>query len=82
MSFENFEQRGFREMFNRRAPEGMYRVVGMDSLNNRTWLGGDFDTQEEAKQSANYQCGDLNNMHIYDDQGELIEEIGKIIKLD
>ncbi len=59
-----------------RAPEGKFRVVGVDTFDGDDWLQGDFNTEEEALAVANKEGGTMTKMHVYDDQGRHLGEAG------
>ena len=63
-----------REVFSRKAPKDMYRVIGEDIRSNSAWLNGDFHTQEEALMHANEKHGDFVKMHVYNDKEEKVDE--------
>lgn len=77
MSYENLGQYRAeieKKMFSHKAPAGMFRVIGEDIRSNNFWQGGDFATKAEAMEHANRNHGDFVRMHVYDDQGEKIDE--------
>lgn len=83
MSFENSSGYGMMgemnmreriEDFTRKAPKDMFRVIGEDIRTNNSWLGGDFPEKTEAIYHANSNHGDFVRMHVYDDQGEKVDE--------
>lgn len=59
-----------------RAPEGKFRVVGVDTFDRTDWIEGDFDTREEALSRASALGGTMLKTHVYDDQGRHIGERG------
>lgn len=63
--------RGIDEEFTRRASNGMYRLVGVDTFDGEDWVENDFDTLADAKSHALERVGgkEMFKMHIYDDEG-------------
>lgn len=60
-------------LIDRIAPEGMYRLIGIDYSYNEDWYFNDFYNIETA---LNITFHDKNlNYFIYDDKGILIKEI-------
>ena len=68
--------RGIDEEFSRKAPEGKFRVIGVDTFDGGDWLEDDFDTQEEAIKCIADKGGQMTVMHVYDDQGNHIDRAG------
>lgn len=62
---------GIDETFSRKAPEGKFRVVGVDTFDGSDWVERDFKTLAAAKRHANKQTKgkQMLKMHVYDDQG-------------
>ncbi len=63
-----------REQF--RAPEGKFRVIGVDTFDHSDWIYGDYDTKEEAISLANTKGGTMLKTHVYDDQANHIHQAG------
>ena len=63
--------RGIDETFSRQAPEGKFRVVGVDTFDGADWAKGDFPTFEKAKERAEEETKgkEMLMMYIYDDKG-------------
>jgi hypothetical protein len=59
-----------------RAPQGKFRVVGVDTFDRTDWVEGDFDTAEEALKRARLIGGTMLRTHVYDDTGRHIGEAG------
>jgi hypothetical protein len=61
------------------APEGKFRVVGVDTFDGTDWIDGDFDTKEEAISSAaeRGKNAQMMKLHVYDDRGNHLYEDGK-----
>jgi hypothetical protein len=55
-----------------KAPEGKFRVVGVDTFDGTDWIYGDYDTREEATKVANSKGGQMLKTHVYDDVGKHI----------
>ena len=60
------------------APEGKFRVVGVDTFDHSDWVDGDFDTKEEAIAAAAERGKNavMLKLHVYDDQGNHLHEDG------
>lgn len=69
--------RGLDERFTRAAPNGMFRVIGVDTFDGGDWHEGDFDTKEAAISRARAEGGEMTKMHVYDDAGRHVGEAGK-----
>lgn len=63
--------RGIDDQFSRRAPEGKFRVIGVDTFDGTDWVEGDFDTLAQAISRANEKASDTQmlKMYVYDDRG-------------
>jgi len=59
-----------------KAPEGKFRVIGVDTFDGTDWIDGDFDTAEEAINHARQRGGTMLKMHAYDDRGRHVGEGG------
>lgn len=59
-----------------KAPEGKFRVVGVDTFSHDDWVQGDFDTKEKALECARYKSGTMLKMYVYDDKGKYIDGHG------
>ena len=68
--------RGIDEVFQRAAPEGKYRVVGVDTFDGGDWHQGDFDTRAEANKVAAENSGSMTKMYVYDDHGHCLSDFG------
>lgn len=68
------------EAFDRKAPEGMFRVVGRHTLSQKAWLFGDFYPDEEEKlfEHVNKNHGDFVEICVYDDNGQEINKTNLI----
>lgn len=66
--------------FSRKAPEGKFRVVGVDTFDDSNWLEGDFDTLDKAKSYAldKMKGEQMLKMHVYDDTGSHRYEAGTL----
>ena len=60
------------------APEGKFRVVGVDTFDGTDWVDGDFDTRSEAIASAALRAKGavMMKLHVYDDRGNHLYEDG------
>ncbi len=63
-------------LFNRKAPIGMYRVIGLDTFDGGDWLDSDHDTLEAAETVAKHKGRDTIVMYIYDDEGKYLGGFG------
>lgn len=63
--------RGIDQLFSRKAPDGKFRVIGVDTFDGTDWEEGDFDTLDAAIAHANEQVKgeQMLKMHVYNDQG-------------
>jgi len=59
-----------------KAPEGKFRVVGVDTFDGTDWVNGDYATLEIAKDMARERGGTMLKFHVYDDQGNHLFEAG------
>mgnify|MGYP001559318669 CR=1 FL=1 len=66
-------------LFLRKAPNGKFRVIGVDTYDGENWVEGDFDTLEQATKHAYEHTKDKNmlKMHVYDDTGHHRYEAGR-----
>lgn len=71
---------GIDETFLRKAPEGMFRVIGVDTFDGGDWLEGDFETLTVAVEHADEKTKDekMLKMHVYDDTGVHRYESGTV----
>lgn len=58
------------------APEGKFRVVGVDTFSDEDWIQGDYDTEQEAIDAATALGQPMLKAHVYDDQGRHLFEAG------
>lgn len=70
--------RGIDIEFSRKAPEGKFRVVGVDTFSGDDWVERDCDTLEEARKVADEEGGTMTKMHVYDDTGKHLYDAGTI----
>ena len=68
--------RGIDEKFKRAAPEGKFRVIGVDTFDGGDWLVGDFGSLKKATDVADKKGGQMTKMHVYDDQGKHLHDAG------
>jgi len=59
-----------------KAPKGQFRVIGVDTFDGTDWIGGDFETKEEAFEEAKRKGGEMLKTHVYDDEGNHLHEGG------
>ncbi len=59
-----------------KAPEGKFRVVGVDTFDGEDWVQGDFNTSDGALDVANKKGDTMTKMHVYDDKGKHLGETG------
>jgi hypothetical protein len=64
------------ELVELKAPDGKFRVVGVDTFSGTDWVQGDFPTKEEAIKVASKKAATMTKMHIYDDHGRHIYHAG------
>lgn len=69
--------RGIDERFSRNAPQGQFRVIGVDTFDGGDWVQGDFPTLESALACAREKGGEMTKMHVYDDTGKHVGEAGR-----
>lgn len=70
--------RGIDELFERNAPTGMFRVIGVDTFDGTDWTEGDFGTKEEAVAHADKRGSRMLKMHVYDEHGNHIHDAGTL----
>jgi len=65
-------------MIELKAPQGKFRVIGVDTFDHTEWISGDFNTKEEAIKHAEKEVEDeeMLKMHIYDDKGKHLYDCG------
>jgi hypothetical protein len=59
-----------------KAPKGKYRVIGVDTFAHEDWVQEDGTDKQSAIRIANEKGGNMQKMHVYDDQGNHIHEAG------
>lgn len=59
-----------------KAPEGKFRVVGVDTFDGTDWVDGDYDTYEKARLAAIEQGDKMLKTHVYNDKGIHLFEAG------
>lgn len=71
--------RGIDVNFSRKAPRGMFRVVGVDTFDGGDWVEKDLPTLAEAKAHADEQVEgkEMLKMHVYDDKGNCVYSAGQ-----
>ena len=71
--------RGIDEKFTRKAPDGKFRVVGVDTFDGQDWVQGDFGSLDLAEKAADQfvENQQMLKMHVYDDQGKHHYQTGK-----
>lgn len=70
--------RGIDKEFSRKAPQGKFRVIGVDTFDATDWLEGDFDTIDAAKAHVEKETCEkqMLKMHIYNEKGKHVEAAG------
>lgn len=70
---------GIDEQFSSKAPQGKFRVIGVDTFDGGDWVEGDFDTCELARKHVDERTAgkQMLEMHIYDDNGSNVGSAGK-----
>lgn len=68
--------RGIDETFSRKAPPGMYRVIGVDTFDGGDWHERDFDNKADALSHARSRGGEMTRMYVYDDTGHHVGTAG------
>jgi hypothetical protein len=63
-----------------KAPQGMFRVVGVDTFEGprEDYLIGDYGSQARALKVARRHGGQMNPVHVYDDQGNSLAMFGSV----
>lgn len=64
-------------MVEKKAPTGMFRVVGVDTFSDEDWVQGDYKTLQEAIDEADERGAVMTKMYVYDDAGTYLHEAGK-----
>ncbi len=59
-----------------RAPDGKFRVVGVDTFDGTHWVYGDYTSREDAIAKARTEGGEMLKTHVYDDKGVHLYEAG------
>lgn len=59
-----------------KAPEGKFRVVGVDTFDGTDWIEGDYETFAEARLKAIEKGGAMLKTHVYNDKGIHLFEAG------
>lgn len=75
-SREEYKRKDMGTELELKAPEGKFRVVGVDTFDGTDWIIDDYTTEEEAKEVARETGGIMTKTHVYDDQGKHIFEAG------
>ena len=60
----------------RTAPQGKFRMIGVDTFDNSDWVEKDFSDRKEAIEIASIRGGVMLKMYVYDDQGKCIFQSG------
>lgn len=60
-----------------KAPQGKFRVVGVDTFSNEDWIIKDCDTLDQAIAVANENGGTMLKTHVYNDQSQHLHEAGE-----
>ena len=68
--------RGIDEQFSRYAPEGKYRIIGVDTFDGEDWLYKDEESLDEAVKFANQHGSQMNLVYVYDNQGRCVYRAG------
>jgi hypothetical protein len=63
-----------------KAPRGMFRVVGVDTFEGprEDYLVGDYGSKAKALKVAKRHGGQMNPVHVYDDQGNSLAMYGSV----
>lgn len=61
--------RGIDEEFSRKASEGKFRIICVDTFDGTDWLGGDYKNLSDARKAKKSLSGELLKVHIYNDKG-------------
>jgi uncharacterized membrane protein YkoI len=71
--------RGIDEEFSRTAPQGKFRIVGVDTFDGGDWVYKDVGTLQEAKEFADEKAkgSQMLKVHVYNDRGHHVYEAGK-----
>jgi len=70
--------RGIDDEFSRQAPEGKFRVVGVDTFDGTDWVDGDYETLDLAKTRIQEKTKgeSMLKYYIYDDTGKFVDSAG------
>lgn len=60
----------------KKAPEGQFRVIGIDDPGDQGWMQGDYPTLSEAAKRANPRGHSTIRFRVYNDQGECVHGNG------
>ena len=65
-------------MFERNAPSGKFRIIGVDTFDGTDWVYKDVNTIKEAKEFADKEVVGTGflKIHVYNDNGRHICEAG------
>lgn len=66
----------YTEEIVKKAPKGMFRLIGYDSFEGAPYSIGDCDTLEEAAEIATEKGGTMNLVYIHDDTGVIVDRKG------
>jgi len=65
------------KMIKLKAPEGKFRVIGVDTFSNEDWIYGDYDSKAKAIEIADEKGGTMNKTYVYDDTGKHLYNAGE-----
>jgi len=68
--------RGIDELFERNAPSGKFRIIGVDTFDGTDWVYKDVDTIEEARKFADEKGGPMLKVHVYNHKGQHVYKAG------
>jgi hypothetical protein len=70
--------RGIDEQFSRKAPQGKFRVISVDTFDGGDWVDGDYDSLQAAQDHVREKTRgqQMLKMHIYEDTGKHLGEGG------
>lgn len=59
----------------RKAPVGLFRVIGVDNPRDTGWKQGDYPTLREAARHTNPRGHSTIRFRVFDDQGECVADV-------
>ena len=69
--------RGLHDQFGSIPEKGNFRVIGVDTFDGTDWVQGDYETEEEARNVAKKEGGQMCKMYIYNKEGYYVVDYGQ-----